>query len=754
MGSNVPAASGIAFSRVGAAGEQVLPSSDVQLKHLLAIFRRRRGTILAWTLVCGLIAVLITLAIPRRYSATATIELTKASSGDPLGLQDLSGIGAELGGGGEQLSSDLLTQLTVISSDTADLSVIKALGLEGTPAYALPSSTPQSSPLMQEKGRPLEEAPARLQRALAIFHSRLKVEIVKGTRLIAITYEDEDPAMAARVANEMVIQSIDLYTQSRQTASEDASSKLNLELNDLKARSQRSQDAVEKFEHEHNLSGISMSSTMSTTEGGVGSVTVSNAPLERLLQLNKDLTSAEVLRTEKEAIYEMARTQDPNTVVGIGLTELANGSGSVSSTDLALLQTLRAQEADLRVRLETASGKYGAKNPEIANLQTSLASIRRQIVDEVQRIKRRTENDLALAKRTEAGLRAQVAAQQQEVARTGNAADMLVLLREQAGADQSLYQNLRTKLQEADVVSRLRASNIIIVDRARIPVVPSSPQRKKDLGIGLLTGAVLGSIFAFYRAFWSGIIYGEEDVVPVINAPLIARIPDFTPAAVLRRRSWLPWSSRPVRGGARALAPSPGAMESFRALRTVLLASNDRMPLGSVLFMSPSSHEGRSTSCSLTARVFAEQGFRVLLIDADLRDSGGTPGVPQNQPVGLTSCLESGVSLAQAIQASPTVTGLSVLPAGPSVTNPADLLGRPRFAELLAEAEQQFDFVFLDSPPALWVTDADVIGRFAKTTLLVARAGVTTRQELERMADNRRILGQRPLGVCLNAAEL
>jgi succinoglycan biosynthesis transport protein ExoP len=672
-------------------------------------------------------------------------------------VQDLSGYGAELNQG-EQMNSDLLTQLTVITSDTTLLAVIQRLHLEDSKPFAIPRNVLGNSLRGRERGLPLENAPFHREQALRAFHAHLKVEVVKGTRLIAVTYVDSDPVRAANIANTVVEASIEEYTNARFEASSRASKWLTDQLARLKQSVEDSQSAADAYQKQSGVSGLAV---VSPTSGAAGapSVTFNNLPLERLLELNRDLTNAEVTRTEKEAIYRMTQTQDPAVVLGIGNTALSTGSVlAQGSADLALLQDLRQKQAIADTRLATASSKYGAKNPAVIELQVELASIKEQITAELRRIQARSLNDLQLAVRTEEGIRQQVAAQQAEVSKTGDVAARLVVLQQQAQADRNLYQSLHSKLEEANVVAGIRGSNISVIDVARANMTPTSPKVSRNTGIGFLAGLVGGLVIAFAMSYLSDFIHDSGEISGIVPAPVLGTIPDFRDSRARQISAWRPWRPKVIRSSQpdAVITSTSGseAGEAYRSFRTALLQSGSATPLRSLLFMSGSEGEGRTTTCVNTAAAFAAQGYRVLVVNADMRGSlESRYGISAGAP-GLSSCLTGSAAAQDVVRPFPGVAKLSVMPSGPHVPNTVELLGEPRFEQLLNDLLTEFDYVFLDSPPALKAADARVIAQSVGGYVLIVRADQTTSRSLRSLSDWMRSSSCLPLGVCLNAAEI
>jgi capsular exopolysaccharide synthesis family protein len=733
----------------------------------VCILRRRKIAIFTALLLGLVLAALSAFFAKKEYSSTATIEMNQ-ESGTALGLADLSGIASGLGDQ-DQMNMDLLTQQTVIMSDNTALRVIEDLKLDANPPFAIPASDRGKSIFEPERGVPIDQAPHQRERLLKIFKSGLRVSLIKGTRLLTISYTDTDPNRATAVANTVVDAYMNESTQARFQASSKTSSWLTGQLAALKQKVEESQSRVTAFERESGLTGMTTSSIGREGQGGLfsRSATSDNVPLERLLELNRDLTSAEVARIAKEAIYKMTESQDPEVVVGIGSSALASvlGPGSPvapGSADLVLLQQLRQQLAQVNVHLATSGTRYGAKSPVMIQLQSERAATDAQIRAELERIRMRTKNELDLAILAEDGIRRQVAAQEKIVDRVTEKADQLVLLQEEAQSNREIYQDLYSKLEEASVTAGIKASNITLVDPARIPSQPSYPKKKTTIAFGALIGLVVGIATAFSWDCFDDSIAMPEQVEQITAIPVIGAIPDFHQRKGAagsygfasgftsknkdrdegRSNAWL------------LRAPRSQIAESYRALRTALLLTRAEQPPRVVLFMSGSPGEGKSTTCLNTAAAFALQGDRVLYLDADLRRAQAHRFFNCSNDIGLSNCLANGLPFPEALQPYPDIHSLFLLPAGPYPPNPSELLGSKRFAELLFELRAHFDYIFIDSPPVLLVTDAQLVSPLVDGYVLVLLSNKTSKRFLERCLSLMRTAKAPALGIVMNGLNL
>ncbi len=772
------------------------PHADLEFREIVRILRRRQIAIIT-TLGLGIaLAALAILLAKKEYSSTAIIEMNQ-EGGSALGLADLSGIASGLGDQ-DKMNMDLLTQQTVIMSDNTAIRVIEDLKLDANPPFAIPVSG-KETPLEQERGLPLDRAPLQRERLLKIFRSGLRVSLIKGTRLLTVTYTDTDPNRASAVANAVVDAYMNESTQARFQASSKASLWLTGQLAALKQKVEESQSRVTAFQREPGLIGIAMAPSVQEVpinrdaqiihtrnhlqrrrvsrgschncstwnNSGPTQSQVSNSPdsvaIERLIELNRDLTKAEVARIAREAIYKMTQTQDPEVVLGAGSSTLASVLGPDSplapgGADLVLLQQLRQQLAQVKVQLATANTKYGAKNPVMIQLQNEEASVVLQIRAELERIRTRTKNELDLAILAESGIRQQIAAQEQVVDKVTEKEDQLVLLQEEAQSNREIYQDLYSKLEEASVTAGIKASNVTLVDPARTPALPSYPEKRATIGFGALIGLVIGFLSAFLWDYFDDSIATPEQVEQITAIPVIGAIPDFQQkqsiASKYGTEPRLKDRAAPKSSAWLLRAPRSQIAESYRSLRTALLLSRPEQPPRVILFMSGSPGEGKSTTCLNTAAAFAFQGDRVLYLDADLRRAQAHNVFKCSNEVGLSNCLASGLAFSQAIQSHPDIHSLFLLPGGPRPPNPSELLGSKRFIDLLAELRAHFDYILIDSPPALLVTDARLISLLVDGVVLILRSNRTSKRLLVRCLSLMRSAKTPALGIVMNALNL
>ncbi|MGE1111790.1 CpsD/CapB family tyrosine-protein kinase [Priestia megaterium] len=196
-------------------------------------------------------------------------------------------------------------------------------------------------------------------------------------------------------------------------------------------------------------------------------------------------------------------------------------------------------------------------------------------------------------------------------------------------------------------------------------------------------------------------------------------------------------------------SPKDPVAEQYRTIRTNIQFSNVDKDIKTIVVTSSGAEEGKSTTTSNLATVYAQQGLKVLLIDADLRKPTGHYTFRLENHIGLTNVLTRQSTLAQAVQES-EIPHLSVLTSGPIPPNPSELLASAQMAELLKEMKEQFDMIIFDTPPILAVADAQILANQVDGTILVVSSGKTEKDAALKSKELLSNAQGKLLGVVLN----
>jgi succinoglycan biosynthesis transport protein ExoP len=740
------------------------PGQPLTLRDMLDTLKRRRKVALIFIgTVLGLVILYLCVAT-RRYAGEATLEFDKQNA-DMLALNGAP----QQGNDALDYNITLQTQTAILESDTLALRLIKELNLEATADYkprfsilGLPGRFMDlfRAPQPSEAGLPLDQAPKRRVAILKKFHRNLKVEIVPGSRMIDVTFFSPDRYLASTGANRLLSDYIDYSFQTRYLATSQATGWLGKQLEDLKTKMEADQARAAKLQQEAEIYGVGLDKH--------------NTMLAHLEALDASLASAQATRIVKEVAYREMQNGNPEAVAG-----LANGAsvGVANSAtpinELYTIQTLRAQESVDKARVSELLEKYGAKNPQVIEASQNLQSVQSSIKEESDRLAARSKSDLEIASRTESMAR-KVFQEQKTVAENLNDKTIQYeIAASEAASSQDLYQGLLKKLKEAGVMGSLQATNAYVVDPARVPDAPAQPRSLLFLAAGLAFGLIGAVCAVVLMEAVDGTITSVGQIGMITGLPALGFVPRYktlVPGANGRRfagrsPNLLNGARKPGTNGNMPSAELSRTKliverdvmvgECFRAIRTaVLLAAKQSNRCQVIAVSSPLPGDGKTTTALNLALVLAQQGSKVLLVDADMR----RPAVEKELRIdvgrreGLSTALVFG-SYENLIVHSPIHKNLYLLPSGPQPQYPADLLGSAQMLNFLDKWRNEFDFVIIDTPPVLLVTDTVVLAPATDGIVIVARHGITSRDALQRTTNMVSTSGGNILGVLLNAID-
>jgi len=675
---------------------------------------KRRWTIATVAIVVTVLAAIISFRMEPVYKATARVQVEAET---PLiqSLQDLF----------QKTTADdefVQTQIQVLKSENLAWRTIEDVGLTASLI----------------KPRKLAKIPTdqRKVKLIDAFKKKLDVELTPKTRMLAISYEDPDPQLAAKVATTLANNYIDYNFRQKYDATRQASGWMEQQLDELKAKVEASQQALVEYERQHQL----------VTTSDKGSVQ------EQILSdLSRDLTAAESDRLQKEALYRQIEADKRQ------LAELVHND---------LLQRLEEKSADLQDQYTETIGQYGPKFPKALRLNEEIQGIRSQIAAEQDRVLARIRKDYASAVTREKLAAAAVTAQKEAVGAQNQLLVQHNILQREFEGNQQLYASLMQRLKDATVSAGLQSTNIHLVDPALPPVEPVRPRKALNIGLGLLAGIVLGVMLAFAQEGIDHSVKTAEDVETMLMTPALAVVPlqrSVEPARwALSRDKWAlkvrgHGVRKPSRGEvALAVTEKPQSVlaEAYRALRTSILLSLAPNPPKLLLIASSQAGEGKTSTALNLAQSLAQRKGEVVIVDGDLRKGGIARSLGIDNAKGMSTILTGADKLSDVLQQFPGLPNLWVLPSGPVAPNPAELVGSDRMAELLKELSDRFEHVIIDSPPVLVVTDGTILAGLVDGVVLVAESGRTHRAGLMRTRAILENAGARILGVVLNKLDM
>ena len=716
------------ISRNIAALHPTMASQDSILREYLRVLIKRKWVVLGTLAAIFGASLIATLRITPIYDAVGSIAINKP---DPM-LQNLRDSGNS--GMDYYDPTDLDTEVRILHSDLLALQVIKQLNLDQMPEFGGHGAATSSSLALTTDA--LQPDSAKANALLGAFKGSLHVVLEPNTRIIDIHYRSPNKELAARVVNTLANTYIEQNFKTRFESTMQASDWLSRQLVDLQMKVETSQEKLVKYQKEHQILGIDDKQNITTA---------------KLDELNKELTTAESARMEKESVFRLADGGDTESAAAVASSSSVKGSGSSSG----LLDKLESTKADLKIQIAQVSTQFGPAYPKLAELNNQLHEIEAQIQGEMKRVGGRLRGDYLAALQRENMLRAALEEQKQQENKLNESAIEYSLLKRDFETNRTLYEGLLQKLKEAGVTAGLRSNNIRPVDIARTPGSPAEPNVPRNLGFALALGLTSGIGLAFLLEGVDNTVRTPEQAQSISGLPSLGMIPLGSRTTGEANPTGLSVAASKEAVELITLSrPQSQMSESYRALRTSLLLTSVGAPPKTIVITSALPQEGKTTTSINTATVLAQKGTRVLLIDADLRRPSIHKMLGMGPRAGLSNVLTGGTTLQDATVRSTLLPNLFILPAGTPPPNPAELLASSQMMDLLAELREQYDHIVVDTPPTLSVTDAVVLSTRADAVVLVIRSGQTTKPALRRSRDILAQVNARVAGVLLNAVDL
>jgi polysaccharide biosynthesis transport protein len=707
----------------------VLPSNESALREYLRVLIKRKWIILACLVGIFAAVAIASLRQTPVYEAVGRIAVNKSDS-NLITFKDSGPVMDYYD------PTDLDTEVRILQSDLLALQVIRQLNLDKRPEYGGHTAITQPNLVAD----PLQIDSARTTGLLGGFHGNLRVSLIPNTRIMEIHYRSTDPALAASAVNTLAATYIEQNFKTKFESTMQASDWLQKQLVDLQMKVETSQEKLVRYQKEHEILGIDEKQNIIT---------------QKLDELNKELTVAESDRMQKEAVYRMTQTGDPDVVASAVATDPSlSAAGSGTSP---LLDRLHQQQADLKIQVADLSTQFGPAYPKVAQLNNQLKEIERQVQSETRKAVEHLRGQYETSLQRENMLRAALEKQKQEANRLNENAIDYTLLKRDVESNRTLYEGLLEKMKEAGVTAGLRSNNFRIVDAARAPGAPIEPNIPRNLAFALVLGITSGVGLAFLLESMDNTVRTTEQAQIISMLPSLGMIPlgsKFSSNGTGGKRLSLTAASQEAVELVTQSRPQSQMAESYRALRTSLLLSSLGAPPKAIMVTSARPQEGKTTTAINSAIVLAQKGVRVLLVDADLRRPSVHKTLGMGPRSGLSNVLTGSATLEQTITVSPILPNLFILPAGTPPPNPAELLASSQMKDVIDELREQFDHVVIDTPPTLSVTDAVVLSPRVDAIILVIRSGQTTKQALRRARDILMQVNAHVTGVLLNAVDL
>lgn len=550
------------------------------------------------------------------------------------------------------------------------------------------------------------------------FLSRLKVNPVGRSSVVEITFSAEDPALAATAANALAETYMSTGFTHRLQQAQQASEWLATHAQKIKADVEKTERTLEDYRKANDL--LQGDRMMLLTQ--------------EVTDLNKGLT-------------------DASTALALADAELAQAKLAAKTGDVAalsqvlesgLIQKLREEEVGLE-RVEAEMGeRYGPLYPQMMEFRAAKQEFQEKTKNEVNKVLRSLEGRVEVARLRKDEMSRALNALKEQVGEANSASVRLRTLEKDAEASRLLLEKFMTSFMEMNAQQDVQAQvpQASIISRAAVPSTPSFPNKPLMLLMGLIGGTILSVPLAFAADGMNSGYRSAREVEFDTGLPVLAHVPDV---------------SRSVKSPDLVLyvskKPDSVFTEAIRLLCTRLLLSSWCRPHQTFVIVSSQAAEGKTTITLCLARVLANSGRRVLVIDADFRCGKVATALGLDREPGLAELIAGAASLEDVIQhhGQPAV---DVITSGAYASDSADDLAREGLAEVLQELRSRYDMVLIDAPPFLALASPSVLASQADVAVVVAAWSATPREALKYTVEQIRNLSPCIAGVVLNKINL
>jgi polysaccharide biosynthesis transport protein len=748
--------------------------SPLEIRELLAILRRQARIVVAAVLVTTALAVLYVMRQEPSYRATAAI-LLKNERRALTGALAMPASEQVMGYGADPL----MTQLQLLQSRTVSLEVVRRTGLRLAPLTADFRPTMLATPSVADEARPdtlafrfaedgftvnsragqtraaygmpvqhgsvsftipaqPDEEEARVavvteEAALERFRRAFRASPVDRTDVVEVSFTSTDPALAQLVANTAV--EVFQETSAAEAQRESRRKRIFLEeqLSSTDGALISAQDALSAFRRREEV--FSSRERFVAQQAGVLDLQLRREELE---------SERRIYTTLLGSLRRAGETGDS------GLEALFAAPGIASNE---VVQQMYAQLVRYRAARDSlTSGRWSAsaQHPEVQRLDALIANTQRTLIAAAQ-----TQVE-AVSVRIRAldELRGRTAAEMQAL--PDKEAEEL-RLNQQVETIRRMGDLLREEYQKALIDEAVEIGQVDIIDRASLPPFPVGAGKIMIVLLAAFLGLLAGSAGGFMREHLSTTISRTDEIEPLLGLPVLALIPPIS--TVTTRTRGLSLRS-PVGDRNTAVVQSQNSLvstsdgwsagaEAYRTLRTHLIFSQADRTIRTLMITSTAPGEGKTTTAANLAVAYAQQGARVILVDADLRKPRLHSMFGLERTPGLAEAVAGFAEVNDVIRPS-GIDNLSVITCGTFLPNPSELLGSGRIHRLVKQLAAEADLILIDSPPVLVAGDALIVSTMVDAVLLVVQAGATDRDASVAAVRQLNDVGAHVLGTVVN----
>ncbi len=684
--------------------------TDTTLSEALIVLRKRRWILIICALLGLAYGVFKAESQPKLYDAYGRIQIRSGSSNE-YRVSAVPGYGGDSG-------SRMLTEIEILKSDTLMLAVCREMDLSNNADFLERKGPVPHTSL--DDGETRQSTVHRLQ-------SNLHVASVPKTDIIRISYSSLSPKLSADIVNRVIQDYMQRSYRTRFESSQRVSDFLSGTLEGLKQDVETSQEQMMDMQKKLGILGFD------PTHNQISS---------SLDDLARAAASAKLARIIAEARYRVVSGMDPDTIESS--IEMTPG------TTPGELTSLRAQLATARANYAQLESTLGPNHPQSKAMKAQIDEYLKEIDKEQGRMLLQAKQIYVVARANEDQTAAALESQKADAYKLRDQLVEYTLRQREFEANSTLYNSLQQRLRTASVQSGLESMEIDIVDRALPPASPLLQPQSTVIITSLVFGVIAGIVLAFLMESLDTGLRSIAEIESITELPSLAIIPRARRTSA-DQAGTLTTAQRNV---GILTQPKSQFAEAFRSLRTSLLLSTTGHPPKIILLTSATPSEGKTTAASNLAAILAQRDTRVLLIDGDLRRPNIHHRFGLNGKIGLTTVLTGATKLEATVQAVREIPNLDILPSGPVPPFPTEMLSSGAMEAVLKRCTELYDYIVIDSPPILSVTDGVILARQADAVVLVVRHGKSSKHVVRRARDILLRSGAGITGIVLNAVDL
>ena len=688
--------------------------------YLRVIYKRRWTAGLAFLVVFAAGAI-NTLKKPQIYEATTKILIEKEARRSTT-------INSVLDDQQNWYDDDFYkTQYEILRSRRLAWRAVQALGLDKTAGAAAPAQTASAGGvtgwLSRLVGAPKKIAPptpneTSMQSGLIDgFSGGLSIEPVRQTHLVTVSYRSGDPEFAAKAANTLAKEYIQGGLLARLESSKETSDFLTGQLEEQRKKVEAGERALQEYKEKNDAVALDDRAT---------------AVVQQYSDVSAKAAQATGDRIDKQAKYDRLVTLQKS-----GNREALLGVVGSDPTVLTLQTELRKAEAE---RDQYRAQGFLPEYPALKTATETAAAAQAKLDAQIGRAVDAVHSEFVQAQEREKAYIEQLNQKKSEQVRLNSKSVEFKALSLEAQSARQVYDMLLQTANQTGMAGAYKGSNIQVVDAAEVPRWPILPNTSRDLTVSFLGGCLLALGLVFGFEYLDSRIKTPDELKTHLGLPFLGLVPVVTAHG-----------DEPILLQDAAVPPS--FSEALRAIRTSVIFSSAEEGSRSVVITSTAPHEGKTLVSTNLACALAQTGQRVVLVDGDMRRPRVHEMLGRPQEPGLSNVLVGTSRLRDAVVPT-SVAHLHMMPAGHIPPNPAELLGSNRYLELVHELGQHYDWVIIDAPPVMAVTDAAVIAHAATGVVFVVGAEMTPRRNAMAAVDQLTNARAKFIGAVLNRVNI